>query len=49
MKLYDELKENEGFFVVMQPKTGELLALVSTPSYNPNSFLSHLKIILNTF
>ena len=37
-KLYDELKENEGFFVVMQPKTGELLALVSTPSYNPNSF-----------
>ena len=22
----------------MQPKTGELLALVSTPSYNPNSF-----------
>ena len=37
-KLYNELKENEGFFVVMQPKTGELLALVSTPSYNPNSF-----------
>ena len=37
-KLYDQLKDNEGFFVVMQPKTGELLALVSTPSYNPNSF-----------
>ena len=37
-KLYNELKENEGFFVVMHPKTGELLALVSTPSYNPNDF-----------
>ena len=37
-KLYNELKNDEGFFVVMQPKTGELLALVSTPSYNPNSF-----------
>lgn len=37
-KLYNELKENEGFFVVMHPKTGALLALVSTPSYNPNDF-----------
>ncbi len=37
-KLYDQLKDNEGFFVVMHPKTGALLALVSTPSYNPNSF-----------
>lgn len=37
--LYNELKENEGFFVVMHPKTGELLALVSTPSYNPNDFV----------
>ena len=37
-KLYNELKDNEGFFVVMHPKTGALLALVSTPSYNPNSF-----------
>lgn len=37
-KLYSELKDNEGCFVVMHPKTGELLALVSTPSYNPNDF-----------
>ena len=37
-KLYDQLKDNEGFFVVMHPKTGALLALLSTPSYNPNSF-----------
>ena len=37
-QLYNELKDNEGFFVVMHPKTGALLALLSTPSYNPNSF-----------
>ncbi len=37
-KLYNELKDNEGFFVVMNPKTGEIMALVSTPSYNPNDF-----------
>lgn len=37
-KLYDQLKNDKGLFVVMQPKTGELLALVSTPSYNSNDF-----------
>ena len=38
-KLYEELKNDAGFFVVMEPNTGELLALVSTPSYNPNKFV----------
>ena len=38
-KLYNEIKDNEGLFVVMEPKTGELLALVSTPSYDPNKFV----------
>ena len=37
--LYDQLKEEQGFFVVMNPKTGEILALVSTPSYDPNKFI----------
>lgn len=37
--LYNQLKENEGFFVVMHPNTGALLALVSTPSYDPNDFV----------
>lgn len=37
-KLYNELKNDAGFFVVMHPNTGALLALVSTPSYNPNDF-----------
>ena len=38
-KLYNELKNDEGFFVVMEPHTGALLALVSTPSYDPNKFV----------
>lgn len=37
--LYNQIKENEGFFVVMHPNTGALLALVSTPSYEPNDFV----------
>ena len=41
-KLYNELKDNKGLFVVMHPRTGELLALVSTPSYNPNKFITGL-------
>ena len=35
-KLYNELKNDEGLFVVMNPETGEILALVSTPSYDVN-------------
>ena len=38
-KLYEQLKNDKGFFVVMQPKTGELLALVSTPTYDSNDFV----------
>lgn len=38
-KLYDQMKEDKGFFVVMEPSTGELLATVSTPSYNSNDFI----------
>ncbi len=34
--LYNELKNNEGLFVVMNPETGEVLAAVSTPSYDVN-------------
>lgn len=37
-KLYNELKNDAGFFVVMHPNTGAMLALVSTPSYDPNDF-----------
>ena len=34
--LYNELRNDEGAFVVMDYKTGEILALVSTPSYDVN-------------
>lgn len=37
-KVYEQLKKDQGAGVVMQPKTGEVLALVSTPSYDPNDF-----------
>ena len=37
--LYEELKNDEGLFVVMNPKTGEILALVSTPSYDVNKMV----------
>lgn len=35
-QLYNELKNDEGLFVVMDYKTGEILTLVSTPSYDVN-------------
>ena len=37
-KLYEQLKNDKGLFVVMQPATGELLALVSTPTFDSNDF-----------
>lgn len=38
-KLYEQLKNDKGFFVVLDPETGEVLALVSTPAYDANSFV----------
>ena len=38
-KLYNQIRDNKGFFVVMEPNTGAMLALVSTPSYDPNKFV----------
>lgn len=39
LKLYEQLKDSEGLFVVMNHQTGEILALVSTPSYDANKFV----------
>lgn len=36
---YEALKHVDGAAVVMNPKTGEILALVSTPSFDPNIFI----------
>ena len=32
------MKDDKGLFVIMEPQTGELLALVSTPSFDSNDF-----------
>lgn len=37
--VYEQMKNDKGLFVVMQPKTGELLALVSTPTFDSNDFV----------
>ncbi len=38
-KVYDIYSKDNSATVVMYPGTGELIALVSTPSYDPNKFL----------
>ena len=38
-QVYDQMKDDKGLFVIMEPKTGELLALVSTPTYDSNDFV----------
>lgn len=38
-EFFDQMKNDKGLFVVMKPETGELLALVSTPTYNSNDFI----------
>lgn len=36
-KAYDMLGDNKGAVVALNPKTGEILAMVSKPSFNPNN------------
>ena len=38
-EIYEKIKDEEGFFIVMNPKNGEMLALVSVPSYDANKFI----------
>ena len=38
----EALKDYEGAIVVLSPKTGEILALVSMPNYDPNPFVTGL-------
>src|SRR5699024_4182195 len=37
-KLFESYDKNSGTSVALDPKTGELLALVSYPAFNPNDF-----------
>lgn len=38
-QVYQEIQAEQGLGVAMNPKTGEVLAMVSTPSYDPNDFV----------
>ena len=38
-KIYKQLDGDNGLSVAINPKTGEVLALVSTPTYNSNDFI----------
>lgn len=38
-QIYESLEENKGAYVAMNSKTGEIIALVSTPSYDSNDFV----------
>ncbi|SKA77946.1 penicillin-binding protein [Clostridium sp. USBA 49] len=40
--IYNEIKGDSGTGVAVNPKTGEVLALVSTPSYDPNLIVSEI-------
>lgn len=40
--LYEQFKEDKGCSVALHPYTGEVLALVSTPSYDSNDFIKGL-------
>lgn len=38
-KIYNELNGDNGLSVAINPKTGEILAMVSTPTFNSNDFI----------
>lgn len=42
ISLYEQFKEDKSCSVAMNPYTGEVLALVSTPSYDNNDFIMEL-------
>lgn len=42
MTLYEIMKEDAGASAAINPQTGEILALVSTPSFDPNYFQTYI-------
>ncbi|MGL4338271.1 MAG: penicillin-binding transpeptidase domain-containing protein [Turicibacter sp.] len=41
-KVYEEMKQEIGSATAIDPKTGEILALVSSPSYNSNRYTTYI-------
>ncbi|KMY49724.1 penicillin-binding transpeptidase domain-containing protein [Peribacillus loiseleuriae] len=41
-KIYDEMNGGKGSATAVNPKTGEILALVSSPSYNSNRYTTYV-------
>ncbi|MFD1426384.1 penicillin-binding protein [Kroppenstedtia sanguinis] len=41
-QLYQGIQKDKGASVALQPRTGEILAMVSAPSYDPNQFIQGL-------
>ncbi|MCM3396690.1 penicillin-binding transpeptidase domain-containing protein [Oceanobacillus profundus] len=41
-EIFEQLKEDAGAAVALDPKTGAILSLVSTPSFDPNTFVRGL-------
>lgn len=40
-KIYGEMNKEKGASTAVNPKTGEVLAMVSSPSYDPNVFITY--------
>ena len=40
-KIYEEMSREKGASTAVDPKTGEVLAMVSSPSYDPNMFVTY--------
>lgn len=43
-RIYEQWKNDEGLFVAMNSKTGEILALISVPSYDVNKFIQGMTV-----
>lgn len=44
INVYEKMKGEKGSATAINPKTGEILALVSSPSYNSNSFSTYMTL-----